>query len=202
MSSLVSVAGSSIQLVLNAYYLVKTNRDRCHKLVERCESLVAMLQQVVDQRGEDIYDRDRIERLQEAFEHIAIVIVQVGTRSWMQAYLQSDGDNVILEGCHRRISDLISLFNLRELIDVGNNQAAHNRAQVAVSKQNEEELSRLKSVNGDIVRQLKAQQYLLKKLAKKLSASQSSLLINFSSCTFCSFSCRRLTPKGTSGPKK
>ena len=65
MTSLLSAAKDSIQLIVSAYYLVKTNKEKCRGLVERCQTLVAALQEVVDQRGEDIDDQERIERLQE-----------------------------------------------------------------------------------------------------------------------------------------
>lgn len=128
---ILSVASTSLQLVISAYEQVKSNKERCRNLVERCELLVSRLSYIVDQRGEDI-EAARIEQLQEAFEHIIQTMTRVGTRGWfkvrefmsvrlttsknganlLQMVISAESDALAIDGCHRRISDLISMFNV------------------------------------------------------------------------------------------
>ncbi|KAF9515284.1 hypothetical protein BS47DRAFT_1342211 [Hydnum rufescens UP504] len=132
-ASLLSVASTSLQLVISAYEQVKSNKERCRNL---------------DVEGA------KIERLREAFEHITQTITRVGARGWFKRCLAIDE-------CHHRISDLITLLNLHELVDVAR---WDDRSKYARRKDQEALLQAVKQIekgNRVIARQLKQQSYML-----------------------------------------
>ncbi|KDQ12761.1 hypothetical protein BOTBODRAFT_409930 [Botryobasidium botryosum FD-172 SS1] len=117
-SAVVSVALNSLQLIYLAYTSVKNNKQRCARLVERCQLVVSRLELIVKQRG----DKDLIDKigdLEKAFKMVAVTIQRIGHQGWLRSLIHSDEDALAVEQCHRILTDLIELFNMQEIIDIG-----------------------------------------------------------------------------------
>ncbi|KAH9077171.1 hypothetical protein EDB83DRAFT_2514857 [Lactarius deliciosus] len=93
-------AFAAVQLVYKAYSKTKTNKARCARLVERCESVVDRLERIATARDGDVVIRERIHELERAFEYTAQTIFHLR-----------------IESCNEALTELISLFTLEESVD-------------------------------------------------------------------------------------
>ncbi|KAI9448026.1 hypothetical protein H4582DRAFT_52841 [Lactarius indigo] len=110
-------AFAAVQLVYKAYSKTKTNKARCARLVERCESVVDRLERIATARDGDVVIRERIHELERAFEYTAQTIFQVGQQSVITSLLRSETNALRIESCNEALTELISLFTLEESVD-------------------------------------------------------------------------------------
>ncbi|KAH9062693.1 hypothetical protein EDB87DRAFT_1681820 [Lactarius vividus] len=110
-------AFAAVQLVYKAYSKTKTNKLRCARLVERCESVVDRLERIATARDGDVVIRERIHELERAFEYTAQTILHVGQQSVITSLLRSETNALRIELCNEALTELISLFTLEESVD-------------------------------------------------------------------------------------
>ncbi|KAH9045398.1 hypothetical protein EDB85DRAFT_26071 [Lactarius pseudohatsudake] len=110
-------AFAAVQLVYKAYSKTKTNKARCARLVERCESVVDRLERIATARDGDVVIRERIHELERAFEYTAQTIFHVGQQSVITSLLRSETNALRIESCNEALTELISLFTLEESVD-------------------------------------------------------------------------------------
>jgi hypothetical protein len=72
MTSVVSLAVKSLEVVLGTYATIKTNAEHLKGLAKRCEIVVDSLQLVVNERGDVYAEQLRIERLVELVSGIIL----------------------------------------------------------------------------------------------------------------------------------
>ncbi|KAH9999885.1 hypothetical protein BJV77DRAFT_498775 [Russula vinacea] len=119
-------AFAAVQLVHRAHSKVKTSKARCARLVERCQFVVDRLERITVTKGGDAIVRERIHELERcavAFEQTAQTIVQVGQQGVIASLLRSETNALLIESCNEALTELISLFNLEEIVDVRRWQA-------------------------------------------------------------------------------
>ncbi|KAI0304095.1 hypothetical protein BC826DRAFT_1182433 [Russula brevipes] len=112
------VAFAAVQLVHQAHTKVKTSKARCARLVERCQLVVDRLERIAATRGGDTIIRGRIHELERAFEHTAQTIIHVGQQGIIASLLRSEANALLIDSCNEALTELISLFNLEEIVDV------------------------------------------------------------------------------------
>ncbi|KAH8999104.1 hypothetical protein EDB92DRAFT_1812953 [Lactarius akahatsu] len=110
-------AFAAVQLVYKAHSKTKTNKARCARLVERCESVVDRLERIATARDGDVVIRERIHELERAFEYTAQTIFHVGQQSVITSLLRSETNALRIESCNEALTELISLFTLEESVD-------------------------------------------------------------------------------------
>ncbi|THH19862.1 hypothetical protein EW146_g1406 [Bondarzewia mesenterica] len=147
---------ASVQLVYHAYVKVRTNRERCARLVERCQMVVDRLQRLVATNGDGSV-RDRIHQLETAFEYVAQTIIAVGCQGVITSLLHSDANALQVEMCNNALTELIALFSLEEIVDIGRWQRDLESARL----RDQEELlclgQRIESGNAALMRELAQQ---------------------------------------------
>ncbi|CAE6412581.1 unnamed protein product [Rhizoctonia solani] len=117
--ALLGTAFGAMQIIHAAYRDVKSNKEKCASLVQRAEVVVDELKLLANRQyqEEDEGMAERIGALQAAFETTAQIIRQVGDKNWFKALLDADRDAVHVEDCHRRLTDLVLLFNIEQGFD-------------------------------------------------------------------------------------
>ncbi|KAF8505781.1 hypothetical protein F5888DRAFT_1630545 [Russula emetica] len=111
-------AYAAVQLVHQAYSKVKTSKERCARLVGRCQFVIDRLERIAATTGGDSIIRERIYELERAFEQTALTIVQVGRQGIIASLLRAEANALRIEACNEALTELISLFNLEEIVDV------------------------------------------------------------------------------------
>ncbi|CAE6447876.1 unnamed protein product [Rhizoctonia solani] len=103
-----------MQIIYAAYRDVKSNRENCVALVHRAEIVVEELKLLVTRHlQEEEMIAGRVDALLLAFETTAQVIRRIGHKNWLRALLDADRDAIQVEHCHRCLTDLMFLFNVR-----------------------------------------------------------------------------------------
>ncbi|KAH9179695.1 hypothetical protein EDB89DRAFT_1900801 [Lactarius sanguifluus] len=150
-------AFAAVQLVYKAYSKTKTNKARCARLVERCESVVDRLERIATARDGDVVIRERIHELERAFEYTAQTIFHVGQQSVVTSLLRSETNALRIESCNEALTELISLFTLEESVDARRGQ----RNLDAARRRDHQELltmgERIESGNVAIIHELAQQ---------------------------------------------
>ncbi|KAI0005023.1 hypothetical protein BJV74DRAFT_880935 [Russula compacta] len=158
MSSLaLGTAFAAVQLVHQAHTKVKTNKTRCARLVERCQLVVDKLKRVAATGDSDAIIRERIHELERAFEYTAQTIAQVGQQSIIASLMQSENNALRIESCNEALTELISLFNLEEIVDVRRWQTDLEIARVRDHRELLSMGQRIESGNAAISRELAQQ---------------------------------------------
>lgn len=111
-------AYAAVQVVHQAYSKVKTSKARCARLVGRCQFVIDRLERIATTKGGDAIIKERIYELEWAFEQTARTIVQVGQQGVITSLLRAEANALRLEACNEALTELISLFNLEEIVDV------------------------------------------------------------------------------------
>ncbi|KAI0307157.1 hypothetical protein B0F90DRAFT_529354 [Multifurca ochricompacta] len=158
MSSIgLGAAFAAVQLVYQAYSKVKSSKARCARLVERCQLVVERLERIAMTKDGDAVIRERIHELERAFGYTAQIIIQVGQQGIIASLLRSETNALQIESCNEALTELISLFNLEETVDIRRWQT---ELEIARVRDHQELLSmgqRIESGNAAINRELAQQ---------------------------------------------
>ncbi|TFY82535.1 hypothetical protein EWM64_g1470 [Hericium alpestre] len=173
------VAFASVQLVYHAYTKVKTNRARCTTLVERCQYIVDRLQNFAAS-DDDGALRDRMHQLEMTFEFTAQTIAQVGQLGIITSLLQSETTAVQVQACNDALTELLTLFNLEEVVEVGRWQRNFEAARLRDHEELLQMGNRIEDGNAAISRELAQQGTTLAevyRLVQETSASKHDFAI-------------------------
>ncbi|TDL29579.1 hypothetical protein BD410DRAFT_892850, partial [Rickenella mellea] len=155
-STIISTALSSLSLVYQAYVRVKTNKSRCKKLAERCHTVVERLQATIADIHDEVLE-DRISYLELVFQHAAKTIREVGQQGIIASILKTEENALKIDDCQHELSELVSLLNLQQVIDISKWQSEHEEARVRDHKAALDASRRLEAGNTAILEELSLQ---------------------------------------------
>ncbi|KAL5488110.1 hypothetical protein ACEPAI_6218 [Sanghuangporus weigelae] len=108
---------SALTTVYTAYSLIKSNKERCKQLVDRCEVIAKRLEAILAMKH-DARIVSRIGDLERAFKKTADTITKVGQQGYVTSLLNTEENAALIEDAQRALTELITTMSLETIIDV------------------------------------------------------------------------------------